>query len=57
MKNIRINKTLTNIILIKGAFLLDRHKKKRKCILFPKTKTKNKGKIKIKKKKKHESTL
>ena len=39
MKNISINKTLTTIIfLIKGAFPVDRHKKKKRCILYPKNK-------------------
>ena len=29
MKNISVNKTLTSIILIKGAFQLDKRKKKK----------------------------
>ena len=48
VKNIGINKTLTNTILIKDDFPLNRNKKTM-CMLFPKT---NKGKIKIKIKKK-----
>lgn len=38
MKNISINKNLTNIFLIDGAFPLDRHKKKKQTHLIPKNK-------------------
>ena len=52
MKNISINKNLTNIFLIDGAFPLDRHKKKSRRILFQKTNNKDKTTTTKKQKKK-----
>ena len=46
MKNISINKNLTNIFLIDGAFPLDRHKKKKQTHLIPKNKQQRQNKTK-----------
>lgn len=48
MKNISINKNLTNIFLIDGAFPLDRHKKKKQTHLIPKNKQQRQNKKKNK---------